>query len=76
MDLDFHGGLAFRLVLNSVRQPARADTVFRSLSFRDMLELGPQLRRLESDDSTSSGGVRVRNRGTGRGGPVRRERRP
>jgi len=76
MDLDFHGGLAFRLVLNSVGQPARADTVFRSLSFRDMLEVGPQLRRLESDDSTSSGGVRVRNRGTGRGGPVRRERRP
>jgi hypothetical protein len=61
MDLDYHGGLAFRLVLYNVGQPAR-DTVFRALSFRDMLELGPQLRRLEPDDSTGGTGVRVRSR--------------
>ncbi|HXM37791.1 MAG TPA: serine/threonine-protein kinase [Gemmatimonadales bacterium] len=52
MDLDFHGGLVFRLVLYSVGQPAR-DTVFRSLSFRDMVEVGTQLRRLESEAGPS-----------------------
>ncbi|MEX2157181.1 MAG: serine/threonine-protein kinase [Gemmatimonadales bacterium] len=63
MDLDFHGGLAFRLVLHGVGRPTRADTVFRSLSFRDMLELGPQLQRLEADGETKgTGGVRVRSR--------------
>ena len=60
MDLDYHGGLAFRLILNNTGAPIR-DTVFRSLSFRDMLTLGPELRRLEANGSEGSG-VRVRSR--------------
>jgi hypothetical protein len=71
MDLDFHGGLAFRLILYNVGAPAR-DTVFYGLSFRDMLTLGPELRRLEPNNA-EEGGVRVRSRS--RGGPVRIERR-
>ena len=60
MDLDYHGGLAFRLILNNTGDSIR-DTVFRSLSFRDMLTLGPELRRLEANGSEGSG-VRVRSR--------------
>ena len=60
MDLDYHGGLAFRLILNNTGDPIR-DTVFRSLSFRDMLTLGPELRRLEANASEGSA-VRVRSR--------------
>jgi hypothetical protein len=70
MDLEFHGGLAFRFMLHGVRQPARTDTVFRNLSFRDMVEMGPQLRRLESADSATSGGMRVKTRA--RRNPARR----
>jgi len=61
MDLDFHGGLAFRLILYNVGNPMR-DTVFHGLSFRDMLTLGPELRQLEPNGSGDSG-VRVRSRG-------------
>jgi serine/threonine-protein kinase len=60
MDMDFHGGLAFRLILNNTGDPIR-DTVYHGLSFRDMLTLGPELRRLEANDPEGSG-VRVRSR--------------
>ena len=46
MDLILHGGLAFRLVLYG-RDTPLADTVYRSLSFRDMVQLRPQLNRVE-----------------------------
>ncbi len=44
MNLEIHGGLSFRLV---VYTPRLADTVYRSLSFRDMMQLRPQLNRTE-----------------------------
>ena len=67
MGLDFHGGLAFRLIISGTRAAQVSDTVFRSLSFRDMLEIGPQLNRLEEQDSVRSssrrrGPVRVKRR--------------
>src|SRR2546426_2901033 len=41
MDLEIHGGLSFRLVIHvpgtSPRAGELADTVYRSLSFRDMM---------------------------------------
>ena len=46
MDLILHGGLAFRLVIYGRATPL-ADTVYRGLSFRDMVELRPQLNRVE-----------------------------
>jgi len=42
MDLEIHGGLSFRLVIYASRI---ADTVYRSLSFRDMMQLRPELNR-------------------------------
>ncbi len=62
-DLDFRGGLAFRLAIYSKRAGELADTVFRNLSFRDMLTLAPRLNNLDVD--ASGGGVRVRNRARG-----------
>ncbi len=47
MDLILHGGLAFRLVIYGKNSEAVADTVYRSLSFRDMMLLRPQLNRSE-----------------------------
>jgi hypothetical protein len=41
---DVRKGLQFRLVLDLPR--ARRDTVFRSLSFRDMLAIVPHLAKL------------------------------
>jgi serine/threonine protein kinase len=49
LDLDVVGGLAARLVIKGVRSPALADTVFRSLSFRDVITLGPQLGQLKEE---------------------------
>src|SRR5207247_4117018 len=43
MDLILHGGLAFRLVIYERHSQGFADTVYRSLSFRDMVQLRPQL---------------------------------
>jgi hypothetical protein len=48
MDLILHGGLAFRLVIYGKNSEGFADTVYRSLSFRDMMQLRPQLNRSES----------------------------
>ena len=48
MDLILHGGLAFRLVIYGKTSEGVADTVYRSLSFRDMMLLRPQLNRSES----------------------------
>ena len=45
MDLVLHGGLAFRLVIYGRRSPDVADTVYRNLSFRDMMQIRSQLNR-------------------------------
>jgi len=45
MDVIPHGGLAFRLVIYGGHSGAVADTVYRSLSFRDMMQIRPQLNR-------------------------------
>ena len=63
MRLDLHSGLTFGLVIYGIgSNHALADTVYRSLSFRDMVQLGPQLNRIEVEDSTraSSGGSQHR----------------
>jgi serine/threonine-protein kinase len=60
MDMVIHGGLTFRLVLYGARSKNPADTVYRSLSFRDWVQLGPQLKR--PDEETAKGGERVRGR--------------
>ena len=44
MDLILHGGLAFRLVIYG-KVGVLADTVYRALSFRDMVEIRGQLNR-------------------------------
>jgi hypothetical protein len=64
LDLDFRGGFFFRLV---VRRGALPDTVYRTLSFRDFLTLGPRLEKIEETQSgvrvrRDRGGVRVRRR--------------
>ena len=58
MGWDIHGGLAFRLVIYGTRAKQLADTVFRSLSFRDMIQLRKQLKRRDAEDSlrAASGG--------------------
>src|SRR5216117_648614 len=48
-DLDFRGGLAFRLAIYDKRPSQLADTVFRNLSFRDMVTLAPRLNDLNRD---------------------------
>jgi len=60
LDLDFRGGFFFRLV---VRGAASPDTVFRTLSFRDFLELGQRLDKLLPEEGRS--GIRVRRGRTG-----------
>ena len=64
LELDARRGLSFRLVLRRLGTSAR-DTVYRSLSFRDFVELGPRLDRLLSDDA--GGGLRFRTGPTGTG---------
>jgi len=61
LDLDFRGGFFFRFVLRQSPQPP--DTVFRALSFRDFLELGPRLDKLFPEETR--GGIRVRRGRTG-----------
>src|SRR3989441_6387339 len=51
MGLDVHGGLAFRLVISGTHSKELADTVFRNLSFRDMVQLDKQLNRRDAGDS-------------------------
>jgi len=61
LSLDFRGGFFFRFVLR--RSPLPPDTVFRTLSFRDFLELGPRLDKLFPDEPR--GGTRARRGRTG-----------
>ena len=60
MDLVLHGGLTFRLVIYGTRSEDLADTVYRSLSFRDMVQLGPRLN--QDEQPAPKGRVRVRGR--------------
>jgi serine/threonine-protein kinase len=62
VDLDFRGGMAARLVIKGVRSKEPVDTVYRSLSFRDVVKLGAHLERLEQEDSTGRPRTRVRTR--------------
>jgi serine/threonine-protein kinase len=62
VDFDFRGGLTFRLTIYGKQSSGLADTVFRSLSFRDMVTLAPRLNDLEQDSSRRR--VHVRNRAT------------
>jgi serine/threonine-protein kinase len=57
---DVHGGLAFRLAIYNKQSKTLAETVFRSLSFRDMVTLAPRLNDIDEDASGRH--VRVRNR--------------
>ena len=45
MDLILHGGLAFRLVIYGRHSATVADTVYRGLSFRDMVQIRGQLNK-------------------------------
>jgi serine/threonine-protein kinase len=45
LDLILHGGLAFRLVIFGRHSSGLADTVYRNLSFRDMMQIRSQLNR-------------------------------
>ena len=55
---DVHGGLAFRLVIYGTRLRQLADTVFRALSFRDMIQLGKQISRRDADSVRTNGADR------------------
>jgi hypothetical protein len=70
LDFDFRGGVVFRLVLRrpGERGEGTGDTVYRHLSFRDLVELAPQIERFLAENGNEP---RVRVRG---GGPVRVER--
>jgi len=62
MGFDVRSGLAFRLVIHG-KDPSRlADTVFRNLSFRDMILLGGQLNERDELDSAAKNRPRVRAR--------------
>ena len=60
MDLIPHGGLAFRLVIDGMHSGEVADTVYRSLSFRDMVQLRPQLNRQPQTSTAKPRAVRPR----------------
>jgi hypothetical protein len=62
LGFDVRGGLVFRLVILGTDTRALADTVFRSLSFRDMILLGGQLKEREAGDSAAKSRPRVRTR--------------
>ena len=49
---DLRGGVRFRLVLGV--PPAGRDTVFRSLSFRDLYALVPRVEKLLNEDSATA----------------------
>jgi len=61
LDLDVIGGLGARLVIKRTNLPA-IDTVFRSLSFRDVVRLALVLQQLQQEDSTGKQRRRVRAR--------------
>jgi eukaryotic-like serine/threonine-protein kinase len=61
-DLDLRGGLTFRLAIYGKGSKGFADTVYRNLSFRDMVTLAPRLNSIEQDAAGGGGRVRVRNR--------------
>jgi hypothetical protein len=63
LGFDLRGGLVFRLVIRGTVARALTDTVFRSLSFRDMILLGGQLSDREESDSAAKPRPRVRARG-------------
>src|SRR6266704_3549939 len=69
INLEIHGGLSFRLVIYAARI---ADTVYRSLSFRDMMQLRPQLNRTE--DAIAAPRARPRPRPTAPSKPLPRAR--
>jgi hypothetical protein len=62
MGFDVRGGLVFRLVILGTEGRELTDTVFRSLSFRDMILLGGQLNEREAGDSAAKKGPRARIR--------------
>jgi serine/threonine-protein kinase len=62
MDLDIVGGIGARLVIKRNNGPAPVDTVFRSLSFRDVVRLSLVLERLQQEDSVGRPRTRVRAR--------------
>ncbi len=64
VDLDVIGGLGARLVIKGNSRTASVDTVFRSLSFRDVIRLSLVLQQLEEEDPAKRArtGVRVRAR--------------
>jgi hypothetical protein len=49
LDLDIVGGLGARLVLKRINGTGAVDTVFRSLSFRDVIRLSLGLQELEQE---------------------------
>ena len=61
LDLDIVGGLGARLVIKR-NSPQVVDTVFRSLSFRDVVRLALVLQQLDQEDSTGKQRKRVRAR--------------
>src|SRR2546422_11316201 len=60
MDLILHGGLAFRLVIYGRQSATIADTVYRSLSFRDMVQLRTELNRAPEPAPATRPAVRPR----------------
>src|SRR6267154_1354228 len=60
MDLILHGGLAFRLVIYGRHSASVADTVYRSLSFRDMVQLRTELNRAPEPAPATRPAVRPR----------------
>jgi hypothetical protein len=62
MGFDLRGGLVFRLVIRGTVARTFTDTVFRSLSFRDMILLGGQISEREEADSAAKRRPRVRAR--------------
>ena len=60
MDLVLHGGLAFRLVIYGRHSATVADTVYRSLSFRDMVQLRTELNRAPEPAPATRPAVRPR----------------
>jgi hypothetical protein len=60
MDVLLHGGLAFRVVIYGRHSANVADTVYRSLSFRDMVQLRPQLNKSVAAAASQRPAVRPR----------------
>src|SRR5258705_357162 len=60
MDLILHGGLAYRLVIYGRHSATVADTVYRSLSFRDMVQLRTELNRAPEPAPATRPAVRPR----------------